>query len=63
MISNKLLDHLIIQLMRSESQEYIEKRCKFLADLTENTALDEGNIKFITCQENEDMGVINSKSI
>lgn len=64
MISNKLWGHLIIQLMRkSESQEYTEKRFKFLADLTQNTGMDDDDIKFIMYQKNEDMDVMNSKSI
>lgn len=49
--------------MRSESQEFIEKRFKFLADLTQNTSMDEDNIKFIIYQEIKDMDIINSKSI
>lgn len=31
--------------------------------MTQNTGMDDDNIKFITYQENEDMDVINSKSI
>lgn len=49
--------------MRSESWEFIEKRFKFLADLTQNTSMDEDNIKFIIYQENKDMDIISSKSI
>lgn len=48
---------------KSESQENTEKRFNFLADLTQNTGMDDDDIKCIMYQKNEDMDVIDSKSI
>jgi len=55
-VINSLLDCLIIQLLkRGESYEHNGERLKFLADLTRNTDVDEGNVKLVIRHYKEDI--------